>query len=267
MRVKIAFLKSDGNISLPLHYNYYVQAFIYRYMESVEPFLSSVLHREGFRVERGSGEKRFKLFTFSRIIGAKPPRKEGDRLIFPTKMVFLVVCSPVIDILEAFVRGLLRPAKIRIADEELVVKEVAVETLKEPLSGPLTVRTLSPITVRETVVDGEGKRRSIFLSPFSKEFAERIRANLVDKWRAFQNIKSMSDCEDDVNVENLSFDIAPEDGGRYKKKVLRYKDNFVEAWDGIFRIDGSRELLRMALYAGIGERNSQGFGCLEIVKR
>ena len=256
MRLKITFLKPEGEMRFPVHYNHLVQGFIYRYLERIDPELSEVVHAEGFKVIRGKGLKKFKLFTFSRFIPPSSPRIEGDYILFP-KTVFLMVCSPIARILEAFARGIVKPERVRIGDERLIVKEITIETLKEPIEGPLHVRTISPITIRETVRGEDGKRRSVFLAPFSKEFKERIERNLKDKWTALTG----------EELNGKVFDIKLKDGAHFKKRVLKYKGTVVEAWDGEFVIDGRPELLRLALYSGLGERNSQGFGCIEVVRR
>ena len=256
MRLKITFLKPEGKIKFPLHYNHLIQGFIYRSLEEIDPSFSEVIHAEGFKVSRGKGLKKFKLFSFSRIIPSSSPKREGDYILFP-RTVFLIVCSPVPRILESFAQGIVRPDKVRIGDERLIVKEITIETLKESIQGPILVRTLSPITLRETVRDESGKRKSIFLSPFSKEFGEYISRNLRDKWIALTG----------EDPSDKTFKITLKSGAKFKKRVVKYKDTIVEAWDGQFILEGSPELLRLALYSGLGERNSQGFGCIEVVKR
>ena len=255
MRIKLTLIKPDGNIRLPVHYNHIVQAFIYRYMGKVAPELTELLHSEGFKVQKGRGVKRFKFFTFSRIIPSGDVRREGGYLVFP-RTVFLVVCSPLSRILEAFARGVVKPDRVTIGEERLIVKEVSVETLKEPLNGPIHIRTLSPITVRDTLREG-GRRYSLFLSPFSKDFSDRLKENLRDKWLALTG----------EELTSSDFRLQLVDGATYRKRVVRYKEQIVEAWDGEFLLDGSSELLQMALYSGLGERNSQGFGCVEPVRK
>ena len=256
MRLTINLIKPEGPIKLPIHHNYYLQSFIYRYMRDVAPELSDSLHSEGFKVNVGKGIKRFKLFTFSRLNPRRAPKRQGGFFIYPSS-VELIVCSPLTKVLEAFARGIVKVDRVRVADETLIVREVRVKTLKEEVSGPLLVRTLSPITVRETVVDETGKRRSIFLAPFSHEFFARLERNIKDKWEALTGAKA----------DEMSFSVRLADGVGFRKSLLKYKNTVVEAWDGMFVVDGDPNLLRLALYAGLGERNSQGFGCIEVVKR
>ena len=50
-------------VELPVHYGHLVQGMLYHEMEN--PLLRSYLHEQGFQFEK----RRFKLFTFSRLMG------------------------------------------------------------------------------------------------------------------------------------------------------------------------------------------------------
>ncbi|WP_448575536.1 CRISPR-associated endoribonuclease Cas6, partial [Thermomicrobium sp.] len=49
------------------------------------------------------------------------------------------------------------------------------------------------------------------------------------------------------------------------KRLERYKGTWIEGWTGRFLIEGPPEYLRLALEAGLGAKNSQGFGYVEEV--
>jgi len=49
-------------------------------------------------------------------------------------------------------------------------------------------------------------------------------------------------------------------------KVIRYKGTIIKGWMGKYRLTGKPELLTVALDAGLGAKNSQGFGCCEVVE-
>ena len=53
-------LNAEGKLHLPLHYNYYIQSFLYAH---ISPELAKFLHDEGFVLEK----RTFKMFTFSRV--------------------------------------------------------------------------------------------------------------------------------------------------------------------------------------------------------
>jgi CRISPR/Cas system endoribonuclease Cas6 (RAMP superfamily) len=62
MRLKLRLGAQGEPFRVPRHYNYPLQSLIYRYLDA---HLATQLHDVGF----GDGAKRFKFFTFSRLIG------------------------------------------------------------------------------------------------------------------------------------------------------------------------------------------------------
>lgn len=61
MRISIRLESLDGELTLPVHYNHLVQGMIY---QSLDQALAQWLHERGFQY----GKRRFKLFTFSRLL-------------------------------------------------------------------------------------------------------------------------------------------------------------------------------------------------------
>ncbi|MDW8006914.1 MAG: CRISPR-associated endoribonuclease Cas6, partial [Thermomicrobium sp.] len=47
------------------------------------------------------------------------------------------------------------------------------------------------------------------------------------------------------------------------KRLERYKGTWIEGWVGRFVLEGPPDYLRLALEAGLGAKNSQGFGFVE----
>jgi CRISPR-associated endoribonuclease Cas6 len=45
---------------------------------------------------------------------------------------------------------------------------------------------------------------------------------------------------------------------------MSFKGTWVKGWTGLYRFRAPREYFQMALDAGLGERNSGGFGCVEV---
>lgn len=62
MRLKLFLGKRKEPFAIPVHYNYLLQSLIYRHLEA---HLAQRLHDEGI----GEGTKRFRYFTFSRLMG------------------------------------------------------------------------------------------------------------------------------------------------------------------------------------------------------
>jgi len=45
--------------------------------------------------------------------------------------------------------------------------------------------------------------------------------------------------------------------------IVYYKDFLIKGYSGKYKIRGDKRLLELALDAGVGSKNSQGFGCIE----
>ena len=231
---------------LPLHYREALQAMIYRHLprEIGEP-----LHDGAY----WSSERPLKLFVFSQLHGAVRYRPgEGVEVSGP---VWFRFASPERDLALGLAGGLLQFGRVRIATLDFAVREIA--TLALPvLEQRVVVRTLSPITVYRTLTM-EGKRRTQYYNPLNEEFCELVVANLERKARV-------------LGIENGS-------GGGIRvralavhprgKRLERYKETWIEGWMGRFVLEGPAEYLRLALEAGLGAKNSQGFGYVEEIRR
>ncbi len=50
-----------------------------------------------------------------------------------------------------------------------------------------------------------------------------------------------------------------------RMKIINYKDTIIKGYTGKLRLSGPKELLQLAVDGGIGSKNSQGFGCVEVI--
>jgi len=41
-----------------------------------------------------------------------------------------------------------------------------------------------------------------------------------------------------------------------------FNGTLIVGWEGLFRIEGEGEILKVALESGLGAKNSAGFGCI-----
>ncbi|MDY6970211.1 MAG: hypothetical protein SVR08_16370 [Spirochaetota bacterium] len=98
MRLKIELL-SEQPITLPTGYNEYLQALIYKFLNTDN---AQWLHDEGFVFEK----RKFKLFTFSSIINRGKFDSIKKEFTFPQN-VYFYVSSPVDWILEQLAGNLL----------------------------------------------------------------------------------------------------------------------------------------------------------------
>lgn len=243
MRVTLQ-LQKEGIIELPLHYNHIVQSFIYRNMEEG---LSTFLHQVGYKY----GERSYKCFTFSRLLGKAVVK--GQRIIF-LPPIELVISSPKLEILEGFVRVIINKEEVLLGENKLYVESISTQETP-PLKGKTRIKMFSPMTIYSTLVDAEGKKKTYYYNPWERDFPILLRENLWRKYLALYG----------VSMEGRDFRIVPIRVRREDEKIIIYKGTVIKGWMGIYEIEGDEELLKLAYEAGLGAKNSQGFGCFEVI--
>lgn len=246
MRIKIQ-LKSDENIYLPVNYNHHIQAFIYNYLGDDATWL----HDEGYKYEN----RIFKLFCFSAILQKGRIIKSKGVFKFPKK-ISLIVTSPKQWILQDLSSNLISKEKVELWRNVLDIEAISVFKKDDFDNKTIKVKALSPIEIHSTFPSQLGKRKTYYYSPFEDEFSPLINQNMKKKWYA--NYKQ--DCEYDISIKPFFKD-------RDKETIINYgpeDDQFVvKAWKGEYLLNGDPVILQFALDAGLGGKNSQGFGCIE----
>ncbi len=238
-------LVGSRDFVLPIEYNYLVQAAIYRMIE--QPALRSYLHEEGFAI----GQRKFKLFVFSRLLGQSRFDQKIKKIVFSSQ-TSLVICSPINFIIQEIGNGLLRQGYVRLGDN---IAKVSKVDIADPVvhSNVIEIRMLSPLVVYSTIEE-ESRRFTYYYSPYEERFKELVFNNLAKKYLIVYG--RAIDCK--------RFDIVPIKVGRSEFKIVKYKGTVIKGWMGSFRLEGDPQLLEVALHAGLGAKNSQGFGCCKL---
>ncbi len=241
MRFKID-LEFNGNLELPLNYNKILQGFIYRNI--MDEKLAEFMHDEGFAYK--NEKRKYKMFTYSRILGIYCIDRNRKKIIYKSP-VQLIVSSCFSDFFIDLSLSLLQ-RDVEIAGHKCHISKMDI-ILEEPKSIQ-KIRMLSPVTVYSTLADG----RTVYYSPGNQDFKRIIKENIIKKYTAFfdgwdQSMK--------FTLETL--------GNRYNKVINLYDGFIIEGWMGDFILKGSLEMLKLAYDTGIGSKNSQGFGCFELI--
>ncbi len=243
MRFTITFF-SEGPVELPLSYNETLQGFIYSHLNEV---LGTFLHDRGFTWEK----RHFKLFTFSRLIGRVRVVKGAFQFTPPLR---LTISSPYSEILQSLAENLITREEIRLGRNRLHIASINVHFLPS-MDGELTIRMLSPVTIYSTLKKGDGSKKTYYYNPYEDEFQTLLRENIIKKYRAFYEREPAGK---DLSIEPLKV-------SRKDEKIILYKNFVIKGWMGVYRLKGHPELLKLAYDAGLGAKNSQGFGCFEVV--
>lgn len=246
MREQIYFLPEDGKtLTLPLQYNHIVQAMIYN---SLDDNTAEFLHDRGFI----HGKRAFKMFTFSRLMGNYNIDKRNSKITF-TGPISLVVTSPYNNFCNSLANGLLLKPNVRLGNNEMKVTDITLE--KDIIDNEkIRIRTLSPIVVYSTLLRPDGRKYTCYFEPGENDFVEIMENNLRKKYKAFH--------EANPPTENVS--ILPLRQPRLS--IVNYKNTVIKGYSGIFTLSGPAPLLQIAVDSGLGSKNSQGFGCIRVIK-
>ena len=256
MRLKLILSPQENPTYVPINYQYQLSAAIYKVLAKASPAYADFLHQRGYPAPSG---KLLKLFTFSRL-WIPNVRRQGTKLTAGRRSSWILqVASPMLDeFVQNFVLGLFESTEIVVAGGRFFIEQV--ETLPMPEFKETThFKCLSPIVV-STMRERGGKLMPYYYRPHDPALSEAIRQNLLQKHEAIHQ------CPPDD--ERLSFTI-PE-GYKPKSRLITLKEGTpeetqIKAFETYFDLTGSVELMRVAWECGVGEKNSQGFGMVEVV--
>lgn len=250
MRIKILADIGDG-LTLPINYNYLLAGVIYRFLAESDPEYASFLHNEGY----AAAEKRFKLFTFSQLM-AERRRITGANIYFGSTLTWYV-SSPVERFLSHFADTLLTGGRLSIGQYELRVRDVTVPRIPR-FRSEMSFRCLSPITM-STTREHNGKQAMHYCLPDDPKLSELIRQNLIRKHEAIHGRAPHDD--------TLTFRYDEAYINRRQGRVTRLVDYKGIKIRGVlcpFHVSGSPALIQTGYECGFGDKNSTGFGMVEI---
>lgn len=247
---------------LPINYQYELSAVIYRILASGSEAYAEWLHENGFRLGTG---KQFKLFTFSRLELEKFRilRQSNQLELLSDKVAWQISFLPEKST-QKFIEGLFQKRVFEVGNRQSVVQfQVdSIEMLPSPeYTDTMTFESLSPITVSHRLEDGRDAYPQT-----SEEFSnapwalESLFQNLLDKYKAFYGKPYEGERFFDMMTltEPKSALVTIKAGTPQETKVRGFLCRLA--------LHCPAELMRIAYESGLGEGNSQGFGCLKVKK-
>lgn len=146
---------------------------------------------------------------------------------------------------------MLGDATIRLSRQTVQVE--GIEATKPEISGEsVSVSLLSPVVIYSTFDKVEGGKYTCYFEPGEQEFAQQLDGNLRKKYTAFYGRPAPAGT---VKVKTLN---------RPQQNIMMYKKTVIKGYSCRLQLTGPPELLQMAVDAGLGAKNSQGFGCVGI---
>lgn len=238
-------LSSVNEVKLPIHYNHLLQGIIYK---TIDTELAQFLHDEGYQ----SGNRVFKMFSYSRLAGQFRIEKETGSIIFSSDIQW-TISSPVLQFCESIAKGLLLKSDIRIGNCQVAIKSVEIQRM-EVKNEKVTLKTLSPIVTYSTLFHADGRKYTCYYQAGESDYDMLIENNLRKKYQALYQCEAPLG---NVKVKNT---------GQMKMNLINYKGTIIKGYSGMITLFGPKELLQMALDGGIGSKNSQGFGCAKLMR-
>jgi CRISPR-associated endoribonuclease Cas6 len=255
---------------LPINYQYQVSCAIFRIIESSSPELSAFLHGNGYQ----DGCKRFKLFTFSDIRAA-PFKIVGDRIFLLGNTISLTVCFYVPETAEHFLRGLFTAKQFSIADRKsgatFHIQQIESIIPSLPVSADIITVIMQPISPLVSGYKTRDMKHYQYRAPHDPDFTECLLKGWLEKYRIVHQIPDdmLQQAREQVKVNTLFFDHEPQ------QRLVTIKDlqthGYTESIRGYtkFRLQATapKKMIELALNAGLGLHNTQGFGCMKLINQ
>jgi CRISPR-associated endoribonuclease Cas6 len=293
LRIRV-FLNFSEKDSIPIHYNFLLQSVLYNSMDKAT---ASIVHNQGYSV----GTRVFRYFTFSRLLGHAQLSTDRKSIRFPDDCEW-IICSPLKEILNSIAKGFLQAGVLTLGSAKADITAVRVEDpatdafskqsidIRSSEFSRIKVRTLSPVVAYSTMLRGDGKKYTVYFQPGEPEFERIVSENLRKKeeglrsldsdryWLSLSNINKMTDAKiQNANERGVSrasglatpgnmancFKVWPKN--RPRLSIIKYKGGIIKGYSALLELEGPRTTLQLALDAGLGSKNAQGFGCLEVI--
>lgn len=240
------YLKPIGrSIVLPINYNHILQGAVYR---SLNTELAEFLHETGYT----DGKRSFKLFSFSLLHGSYHMDRIKKTITFNNE-IKLTISSPLKDFCHSMANILLTKGSMKLGMQRTEIEKINVRQLKVE-GDKVMIQTISPVVLYSTLSRPDGRKYTVYFQPGEADFERLFSQNLHKKYRAFGG---ENEPEENIRIKPL---------GLQKMKIIMYKDTVIKAYTGKLLLTGPQKLLQLAVDGGIGSKNSQGFGCVELVK-
>lgn len=260
MRLKIE-LHTNQTTALPFNYHYQFSSAIYLLLKFGSPEFSDFLHNVGYK----HNGKPYKLFSFA--LKFEKYRTNQQEIILESPKLNLIVTSPKIDeFIKNFVVGSFERTFFFISiggnEHKFIIRNM--ELLPEPEIKNEMYFTMTNPMVLSTLREFNGKTSTYYLRPNDKDDINRILTqNLRNKFELLNDRVSDGLVSIQLDEEYLKRH------SRITKKITinEFGRNPIDiiGIQAPFKITGDKELIKTGYQCGFGEKNSMGFGMVEVI--
>lgn len=233
--------KVPGTLELPINYHHILQAIVFSGISANEEY-GSFFHDVGFLQKNRS----FKMFTFSELNGKYEIKDK--KIIFYDKVSFEIRSPDVrfIRILqEGFQKNGITYGNNRISEVRPFLTDRTIE------EEEIWIKMITPICVYST---DPVSKKTYFYEPDNPYFPRQVEENFMRKYQAYYGVDPAS-----------GISLQPEEVFYGDKCVTKYKNFYISGWRGTYRLSGERKYLDFLYQAGLGSKNSQGFGMFRLI--
>ncbi len=256
MRLKLTLNRTTRQRMLPMDYQYYISAWIYKVLKQADKDFARFLHEKGY----GQSEtKLYKLFCFSRLNFGKPGLwKEKKLFEISAREIQVRISFDVNQAATNFIKGLFMSQEFYLGDKfnGIDFQVTGVEALPEPVfSETMHYRLETPWVVSFKT---ETDKYPQYLSPGDDRFDALAIKHLVEKYNNTRNPPP-------VLPEQIKFNRTTgfKRAGYVMKPGTPEESRIVgNLFD--FELTAPEEIHRMIWGAGVSEKSSAGFGWVEI---
>jgi CRISPR-associated endoribonuclease Cas6 len=257
MRFKITMNRTGRQRMLPMDYQYYLSAWIYKVFGTADREFARFLHEEGYQ----TGYRQFRFFNYSSLDFGKPVLWKDKRLFeIRQDQLVLNISFLLSEAAEKFIIGLFNNQKAYIGDKfnglELVVSQV--ERLPEPeLKREMIYSTNTPVVIG---LKGEEDKFAQYLSPEDVRYSDLFLKHLRMKYQA------LPAKQEEFADDNMYFKLLSDS----RSKLVTIKPDTpqqsrVKGYLFDFELSAPEAIHQLVLACGAGEKGSVGFGwCEEI---
>ena len=235
MQIKIT-LKNNKPFYTGFNYNYKLQSAIFYKLKEIGT--SDFWHDEGF-----GDAVRFKGFVFGSLKGEYSIK---NKMMCFEKNISFELRSPVFEFCDEFQRSIELNPYFRLSNSVFEIDDVIFSN-RHINTSEAVFETESPVTVYDTVKD---RSLTVYYKPEEPEFIMGLKSNFRKKYMAIYK-------KEPPEIEILTV-------GNYKKTVTKYKETWINAYNGKIIVRGNPNSLEFVYNSGLGSKNSQGFGMVNI---
>ena len=258
MRFRIIFNRTGKQQMLPMDYQYYISAWIYKVLKQADKDFARFLHDQGY----GSGTtKLYKLFCFSRLNFGKPKLwKERKLFGIAASTLSLQVSFDAPEAATNFIKGLFIKQEFFLGNKfnGLDLKVTNVEALPEPrFDENMHYRLVTPWVVS---YQSDKNKPAHYLKPDDENFQELSVKHITEKYSSTRGLEMPPDkinFKPGQKYKRSGFVIKPE-----TPQETRVVGNIFD-----FTLTAPAEVHRMIWNCGVSEKSSAGFGWCEITEQ